>query len=191
MSQRVRCKLSDVLLIGGGLSGPAIAGIAAGIPCSLLVLGLLLGGTSYLWFYCNNKKSVCTMSLFNTKSKILDWLWKRLKHLLCLYSIYVVGQRSRYPMSRMVEKVRVAPLLNMINTPCIHLVVLLSIQTMTTTDKTPNKLQQVGYSSLKGWMDGCFYLQYAFFIRLLLRYLRLFPPLSLHRQLEWLQLFKI
>uniref|UniRef100_H3C2J1 Uncharacterized protein n=1 Tax=Tetraodon nigroviridis TaxID=99883 RepID=H3C2J1_TETNG len=50
---------SKVLRIGpgGGLSGPAIAGIAAGIPCSLLLLLLLLGGTAYLWVYCSNKRS--------------------------------------------------------------------------------------------------------------------------------------
>ncbi|XP_072249886.1 V-set and immunoglobulin domain-containing protein 10-like [Leuresthes tenuis] len=41
---------------GEGLSGPAIAGIAAGIPCSILFL-LLLGGLSYLIVYCNKKKS--------------------------------------------------------------------------------------------------------------------------------------
>ncbi|XP_029695365.1 V-set and immunoglobulin domain-containing protein 10-like isoform X2 [Takifugu rubripes] len=50
---------SKVLKIGpgGGLSGPAIAGIAAGIPCSLLVLLLLLGVVVYLWIYCDNKRS--------------------------------------------------------------------------------------------------------------------------------------
>ncbi|XP_069559879.1 V-set and immunoglobulin domain-containing protein 10-like isoform X1 [Brachyistius frenatus] len=41
---------------GEGLSGPAIAGIAAGIPCSLLFL-LLLGGLIYLCVYCNMNKS--------------------------------------------------------------------------------------------------------------------------------------
>ncbi|XP_039974519.1 V-set and immunoglobulin domain-containing protein 10-like isoform X2 [Xiphias gladius] len=41
---------------GEGLSGPAIAGIAAGIPCSLLFL-LLLGGIIYLCVYCNKNKS--------------------------------------------------------------------------------------------------------------------------------------
>ncbi|XP_044064303.1 V-set and immunoglobulin domain-containing protein 10-like isoform X2 [Siniperca chuatsi] len=41
---------------GEGLSGPAIAGIAAGIPCSLLFL-LLLGGFIYLCVYCNKNKS--------------------------------------------------------------------------------------------------------------------------------------
>ncbi|KAI3361269.1 hypothetical protein L3Q82_013450 [Scortum barcoo] len=39
-----------------GLSGTAIAGIAAGIPCSLLFL-LLLGGSIYLCVYCNKNKS--------------------------------------------------------------------------------------------------------------------------------------
>ncbi|XP_071325745.1 V-set and immunoglobulin domain-containing protein 10-like isoform X1 [Trachinotus anak] len=41
---------------GEGLSGPAIAGIAAGIPCSLLFL-FLLGGLIYLCVYCNKNKS--------------------------------------------------------------------------------------------------------------------------------------
>ncbi|XP_062279155.1 V-set and immunoglobulin domain-containing protein 10-like [Scomber scombrus] len=41
---------------GGGLSGPAIAGIAAGIPCSLLFL-LLLCGLIYLCIYCTKNKS--------------------------------------------------------------------------------------------------------------------------------------
>ncbi|XP_030013468.1 V-set and immunoglobulin domain-containing protein 10-like [Sphaeramia orbicularis] len=41
---------------GDGLSGPAIAGIAAGIPCSLLFL-ILLGGFIYLCFYCHKNKS--------------------------------------------------------------------------------------------------------------------------------------
>ncbi|AWO96251.1 putative V-set and immunoglobulin domain-containing protein 10-like [Scophthalmus maximus] len=41
---------------GEGLSGPAITGIAAGIPCSLLFL-LLLGGLIYLCIYCNKNKS--------------------------------------------------------------------------------------------------------------------------------------
>ncbi|XP_013881083.1 V-set and immunoglobulin domain-containing protein 10-like [Austrofundulus limnaeus] len=39
---------------GGGLSGPAIAGIAAGIPCSILFL-VLLCGLIYLLVYCKNK----------------------------------------------------------------------------------------------------------------------------------------
>ncbi|KAM8846590.1 V-set and immunoglobulin domain-containing protein 10-like isoform 1-T1 [Synchiropus picturatus] len=39
-----------------GLSGPAIAGIAAGIPCSLLFL-LLLCGLIYLCYYCWKNKS--------------------------------------------------------------------------------------------------------------------------------------
>lgn len=62
-------KLLEVLILGGGLSGPAIAGIAAGIPCSLLVLLLLLGVVVYLWIYCDNKRSVWCVSLFGTKSK--------------------------------------------------------------------------------------------------------------------------
>ncbi|XP_059194393.1 V-set and immunoglobulin domain-containing protein 10-like isoform X2 [Centropristis striata] len=41
---------------GGGLSGPAIAGIAAGIPCSLLFL-LLLAGSVYLCFSWNKNRS--------------------------------------------------------------------------------------------------------------------------------------
>ncbi|KAG7216828.1 hypothetical protein INR49_001482 [Caranx melampygus] len=41
---------------GEGLSGAAIAGIAAGIPCSLLFL-LLLGGLIYLCVYWNKNKS--------------------------------------------------------------------------------------------------------------------------------------
>ncbi|XP_040900988.1 V-set and immunoglobulin domain-containing protein 10-like [Toxotes jaculatrix] len=41
---------------GEGLSGPAIAGIAAGIPCSLLFL-LLLGGFIYLCVYCKKNRS--------------------------------------------------------------------------------------------------------------------------------------
>ncbi|XP_047454018.1 V-set and immunoglobulin domain-containing protein 10-like [Mugil cephalus] len=41
---------------GEGLSGPAIAGIAAGIPCSLLFL-LLLGGLIYLCIYCSKNKN--------------------------------------------------------------------------------------------------------------------------------------
>ncbi|XP_056142039.1 V-set and immunoglobulin domain-containing protein 10-like [Lampris incognitus] len=41
--------------IGPGLSGPAIAGIAAGIPCSLLLL-LLLIGLIYLCIYRNRKR---------------------------------------------------------------------------------------------------------------------------------------
>uniref|UniRef100_A0A671Y505 V-set and immunoglobulin domain containing 10 like n=1 Tax=Sparus aurata TaxID=8175 RepID=A0A671Y505_SPAAU len=41
---------------GEGLSGPAIAGIAAGIPCSLLFL-LLLGGFIYLCVYCHKNRS--------------------------------------------------------------------------------------------------------------------------------------
>ncbi|XP_034468084.1 V-set and immunoglobulin domain-containing protein 10-like isoform X1 [Hippoglossus hippoglossus] len=41
---------------GEGLSGPAIAGIAAGIPCSLLFL-VLLGGSIYLCVKCNMDKS--------------------------------------------------------------------------------------------------------------------------------------
>nr|XP_020445723.1 V-set and immunoglobulin domain-containing protein 10-like isoform X2 [Monopterus albus] len=41
---------------GEGLSSAAIAGIAAGIPCSLLFL-LLLGGLIFLCVYCNRKKS--------------------------------------------------------------------------------------------------------------------------------------
>ncbi|XP_053182873.1 V-set and immunoglobulin domain-containing protein 10-like [Scomber japonicus] len=41
---------------GEGLSGPAIAGIAAGIPCSLLFL-LLLCGLIYLCIYCAKNKS--------------------------------------------------------------------------------------------------------------------------------------
>ncbi|XP_018555474.1 V-set and immunoglobulin domain-containing protein 10-like [Lates calcarifer] len=51
-------KPSEVQILGpgGGLSGPAIAGIAAGIPCSLLFL-LLLGGFIYLCVYCNKNKS--------------------------------------------------------------------------------------------------------------------------------------
>ncbi|KAM4580830.1 V-set and immunoglobulin domain-containing protein 10-like [Odontesthes bonariensis] len=47
---------SKVHRIGPGLSGPAIAGIAAGIPCSILFL-LLLGGLIYLVVYCHRKKS--------------------------------------------------------------------------------------------------------------------------------------
>ncbi|XP_073341870.1 V-set and immunoglobulin domain-containing protein 10-like [Pagrus major] len=49
---------SDVRRLGPGegLSGPAIAGIAAGIPCSLLFL-LLLGGFIYLCVYCHKNKS--------------------------------------------------------------------------------------------------------------------------------------
>ncbi|XP_029360665.1 V-set and immunoglobulin domain-containing protein 10-like [Echeneis naucrates] len=39
-----------------GLSGPAIAGIAAGIPCSLLFL-LLVGALIYLCVYCNKNQS--------------------------------------------------------------------------------------------------------------------------------------
>ncbi|XP_053289600.1 V-set and immunoglobulin domain-containing protein 10-like [Pleuronectes platessa] len=39
-----------------GLSGPAIAGIAAGIPCSLLFL-VLMGGFIYLCVNCNKDKS--------------------------------------------------------------------------------------------------------------------------------------
>lgn len=50
--------LLEMLILGGGLSGPAIAGIAAGIPCSLLVLLLLLGVAFYLWICYNNKRSV-------------------------------------------------------------------------------------------------------------------------------------
>ncbi|XP_024917519.1 V-set and immunoglobulin domain-containing protein 10-like [Cynoglossus semilaevis] len=42
---------------GDGLSGSAVAGIAAGIPCSILVLLLLCGLLLFLWFYCNNNKS--------------------------------------------------------------------------------------------------------------------------------------
>ncbi|XP_051921892.1 V-set and immunoglobulin domain-containing protein 10-like [Hippocampus zosterae] len=38
-----------------GLSGPAIAGIAAGIPCSILFL-LLMCGLVYLAFYCSRAK---------------------------------------------------------------------------------------------------------------------------------------
>ncbi|XP_076593808.1 V-set and immunoglobulin domain-containing protein 10-like isoform X2 [Chaetodon auriga] len=41
---------------GEGLSGSAIAGIAAGIPCSLLFL-FLLGGFIYLCVYCNKNES--------------------------------------------------------------------------------------------------------------------------------------
>ncbi|XP_042278626.1 V-set and immunoglobulin domain-containing protein 10-like isoform X1 [Thunnus albacares] len=41
---------------GEGLSGPAIAGIAAGIPCSLLFL-LLLCGLIYLCVYCTKNKN--------------------------------------------------------------------------------------------------------------------------------------
>uniref|UniRef100_UPI0037E79187 V-set and immunoglobulin domain-containing protein 10-like n=1 Tax=Semicossyphus pulcher TaxID=241346 RepID=UPI0037E79187 len=41
---------------GEGLSGPAIAGIAAGIPCSLLFL-LLLVGFIYLCVYCHKNRS--------------------------------------------------------------------------------------------------------------------------------------
>ncbi|XP_070822887.1 V-set and immunoglobulin domain-containing protein 10-like [Chaetodon trifascialis] len=41
---------------GEGLSGSAVAGIAAGIPCSLLFL-LLLGGFIYLCVYCYKNKS--------------------------------------------------------------------------------------------------------------------------------------
>ncbi|XP_028281785.1 V-set and immunoglobulin domain-containing protein 10-like [Parambassis ranga] len=41
---------------GDGLSGPAIAGIAAGIPCSLLFL-LLLAVLVYLCVYCSKNKS--------------------------------------------------------------------------------------------------------------------------------------
>ncbi|XP_061574474.1 V-set and immunoglobulin domain-containing protein 10-like [Cololabis saira] len=41
---------------GEGLSGPAIAGIAAGIPCSILAL-LLLCGLIYLIIYCKSSKS--------------------------------------------------------------------------------------------------------------------------------------
>ncbi|XP_068180286.1 V-set and immunoglobulin domain-containing protein 10-like [Antennarius striatus] len=40
---------------GDGLSGPAIAGIAAGIPCSILFL-ILLGVLIYLCFYCCRKR---------------------------------------------------------------------------------------------------------------------------------------
>ncbi|XP_070767481.1 V-set and immunoglobulin domain-containing protein 10-like [Enoplosus armatus] len=42
--------------VSEGLSGPAIAGIAAGIPCSLLFL-FLLGGFIYFCVYCNKNKS--------------------------------------------------------------------------------------------------------------------------------------
>ncbi|XP_041842801.1 V-set and immunoglobulin domain-containing protein 10-like [Melanotaenia boesemani] len=41
---------------GDGLSGPAIAGIAAGIPCVLFLL-LLLGGLIYLTAHCKKNKS--------------------------------------------------------------------------------------------------------------------------------------
>nr|XP_046254681.1 V-set and immunoglobulin domain-containing protein 10-like [Scatophagus argus] len=41
---------------GEGLSGPAIAGLAAGIPCSLLFL-LLLCGFIYLCVHCNKDRS--------------------------------------------------------------------------------------------------------------------------------------
>ncbi|XP_034410257.1 V-set and immunoglobulin domain-containing protein 10-like [Cyclopterus lumpus] len=44
---------------GDGLSGSAIAGIAAGIPCSLLFL-VLLGGFIYLCVYLNKNKSRST-----------------------------------------------------------------------------------------------------------------------------------
>ncbi|KAM4735103.1 V-set and immunoglobulin domain-containing protein 10-like [Anableps anableps] len=56
---------------GDGLSGSAIAGIAAGIPCSILVLILLIG-LIFLIFYLRKKKS----------------------------------NKTRYPVSRAVEKVK-------------------------------------------------------------------------------------
>lgn len=56
--------------LGDGLSGSAIAGIAAGIPCSLLFL-FLLGGSIYLCIYCK-KKRLWSIRVFNTKYK--SWL---------------------------------------------------------------------------------------------------------------------
>eukprot|EP00064_Thunnus_orientalis_P006522 superscaffoldBa00000682_g6540 len=52
---------------GEGLSGPAIAGIAAGIPCSLLFL-LLLCGLIYLCVYCTKNKSRSADKISNVQS---------------------------------------------------------------------------------------------------------------------------
>lgn len=48
---------SVVVMVGDGLSGPAIAGIAAGIPCSLLFLFLLLGLIYICVYYYKDKSN--------------------------------------------------------------------------------------------------------------------------------------
>lgn len=69
---------------GDGLSGSAIAGIAAGIPCSLLFL-FLLGGSIYLCIYCK-KKRVWNIHVCNTKYRSrLSMHWRL--HVLFCFSV--------------------------------------------------------------------------------------------------------
>lgn len=49
--------------LGNGLSGPAIAGIAAGIPCSLLFL-FLVGLLIYCLVDWNKNKRLCGFDVF-------------------------------------------------------------------------------------------------------------------------------
>lgn len=49
--------------LGNGLSGPAIAGIAAGIPCSLLFL-FLVGLLIYCVVNWNKNKRLCGFDVF-------------------------------------------------------------------------------------------------------------------------------
>lgn len=56
---------------GNGLSGPAIAGIAAGIPCSLLFL-LLLGLLIYFAINYRKKKRLCLVLFFSVSCVLLD-----------------------------------------------------------------------------------------------------------------------
>lgn len=53
----------DCLTLGDGLSGSAIAGIAAGIPCSILAL-ILLMGLIFLIFCYHKKKSKLSYETF-------------------------------------------------------------------------------------------------------------------------------
>lgn len=91
------------MITGEGLSGPAIAGIAAGIPCSLLFL-LLLGGFIYLCVYCHKNRS---KSSFSTRYLIMGTQLSLNSVFLC-----VVGRQTRYPVSRAVEKVRISLIYN-------------------------------------------------------------------------------
>lgn len=92
---------------GNGLSGPAIAGIAAGIPCSLLFL-ILLGLLIYYIVYYRKKKRLCFVLFYSFVLQVQNCPTADSNNLLmsCLsLLLYVSGQQARYPVQRAVEKV--------------------------------------------------------------------------------------
>lgn len=101
---------------GNGLSGPAIAGIAAGIPCSLLFL-LLLGLLIYFIVYHRKKKRLCFVLFFSCVLLVKNCPNADSNDLLMFFvpvHLYVSGQQARYPVQRAVEKVWTSSTLSVI-----------------------------------------------------------------------------